>query len=67
MKIIAKVDFSTNIGDYVKGDEITGLNYEQVVKLNEKGLIEPLNYKDLVLVKRELENPKKIKKEEERL
>lgn len=65
MKIIARVDFTTNIGNYVKGDEITGLDYNQIVKLNEKGLIEPLNYKDLVIVKRELENPKKYKKEEE--
>ena len=56
MKIIAKVDFSTNKGQYIKGDEITDLNYEQIVKLNEKGFIEPLSFKDLVLIKRELEN-----------
>ena len=65
MKIIAKIDFSTNIGNYIKGDEITGLNYNQIVKLNEKGLIEPLSFRDLVLIKRELEQPKTIKKEEE--
>lgn len=63
MKIIAKVDFTSNIGNYIKGDEITGLNYNQIVKLNENGLIEPLEYKDLVLIKRELEKPNK--KEEE--
>ena len=63
MKIIAKVDFTTNIGSYIKGDEITGLDYNQIVKLNEKGLIEPLSFRDLVLIKRELEKP--IKKEEE--
>ena len=62
-KIIAKIDFTTNIGDYIAGDEITGLNYKQIVKLNEQGFIEPLTYKDLVLIKRELEKPKK----EERL
>ena len=67
-KIIAKVDFTTNIGDYIAGDEITGLSYEQIVKLNEQGFIEPLEYKDLVLIKRELENPKKeSKNKEERL
>lgn len=55
MKIIAKADFSTNKGNFIKGDEIKGLNYEQIVKLNEKGLIEPLSFKDLVLIKRELE------------
>ena len=64
-KVIAKKDFTTNIGNYIAGDEITGLTYEQIVKLNEKGFIEPLTYKDLVLIKRELDNSKKIKKEEE--
>ncbi len=62
MKIIAKKDFSTNIGDFIKGDEIKNLTYNQIIKLNEKGFIEPLEYKDLVLIKRELE---KSKKEEE--
>jgi hypothetical protein len=62
-KVIAKIDFTTNIGNYIAGDEITGLTYEQIVKLNEKGFIEPLEYRDLVLIKRELEKPKK----EERL
>lgn len=59
MKIIAKIDFSTNKGNFIKGDEIKGLNYNQIVKLNEKGFIEPLSFKDLVLIKRELDNPKK--------
>ncbi len=58
MKIIAKVDFTTNIGNYIKGDEIENLTYDQIVKLNEKGFIEPLEYKDLVLIKRELEKKK---------
>lgn len=58
-KVIAKIDFTTNIGDYIAGDEITGLTYEQIVKLNEQGFIEPLTYKDLVLIKRELDKPKK--------
>ena len=62
-KIIAKVDFSTNIGDYVAGDEITNLTIEQIMKLNEKGFIEPLSYKDLVLIERELKGNKQ--KEEE--
>lgn len=63
-KIIAKIEFSLNGNDYLVNDEITGLNYEQIAKLNEKGFIEPLTYKDLVLVKRELENKKS---KEERL
>ena len=57
-KVIAKKDFTTNIGEYIAGDEITNLTYEQIVKLNEKGFIEPLNYKDLVLIKRELDKKK---------
>lgn len=63
MKIIASKDFTTNIGEYVKGDEIKDLTYEQIVKLNELGFIEPLEYKDLVLIKRELENKNKNKEE----
>ena len=55
-KLIAIKDFTANGKDYLAGDEIKTTNYEAIVKLNEKGLIEPLNYKDLVLIKRELEN-----------
>ena len=58
-KIIAKIDFVANGVGYVKGDEINGLNYNQIVKLNENGFIEPLEFRDLVLIKRELEKPKK--------
>ena len=61
-KVIAKIDFSANGEYYIKGDELDKLTYEQIVKLNEKGFIEPLNYKDLVLIKRELEKPKKEEK-----
>ena len=58
-KVIAKVDFTTSYDEYVKGEEIKNLTYEQIVKLNEKGFIEPLSYRDLVLLKKELENKKK--------
>lgn len=58
-KVIAKIDFIANDTQYIKGDEIEGLNYDQIVKLNENGFIEPLTYRDLVLIKRELEKPKK--------
>ena len=57
-KIIAKVDFTSSIGNFVKGDELNKLTYEQIVKLNELGFIEPLEYKDLVLIKRELDKKK---------
>jgi hypothetical protein len=68
-KVIAKVDFQAVISgklySHIKGDEITGLKYEQIVKLNEMGLIEPLDFKDLVIIKREIENPTKDKKTKE--
>mgnify|MGYP006988858647 CR=1 FL=1 len=57
-KIIARIDFTSNIGNYVAGDEINGLTYEQIVRLNEKGFIEPLTYKDLVILERELNKKK---------
>lgn len=68
IKIIAKKDF-TRKGEYVfAGDEIKANDINEIVRLNEKGFIEPLTFKDIVQLKRELENPKtdfKIKKEEE--
>lgn len=60
MKIIAKKDFTSNLGNFIKGDELKGLTYNQIVKLNELGLIEPLSYKDLVLIKRELEKKEEL-------
>lgn len=58
-KVVAKINFTSNIGDYITGDEINGLTYEQIVKLNEKGFIEPLKYEDLVIIKKELASSKK--------
>lgn len=57
-KVIAKINFKANNKEYIVGDEIKDLSYQQIVKLNEKGFIDPLEYKDLVLMKRELENKK---------
>ena len=62
-KIIARKDFILNNADYIQGDEIKDLTYQEIVKLNEKGFIEPLEYKDLVFIKRELENKKNSKEE----
>lgn len=55
-KIIAKKDFTLNGINYIASDELKDLTYNQIVKLNELGYIEPLEYKDLVLIKRELEH-----------
>ena len=59
-KIIAKKDFVVGNEMIIAGDEIKTKNYDAIVKLNEQGLIEPLSFKDLVLIKRELDNPEKI-------
>lgn len=58
-KIIARKNFVANKKQYIKGDELKGLNYKQINKLNELGFIEPLKYEDLVMIKRELENKNK--------
>ena len=62
-KLIAIKDFTASGKDFIVGDEIKTTNYEAIVKLNEQGFIEPLSYKDLVLIKRELDNPKFDKEE----
>lgn len=53
-KIIAKKDFSINGKFYIVGDEIETKDINFIRKLNEKGFIEPLEYKDLVIIEREL-------------
>ena len=52
-------DFIANDKAYIVGDVIEKMSYNQIVKLNELGFIEPLTYKDLVEIKRELEKPEK--------
>jgi len=64
MKIVAKIDFVANNKKYIAGDEINDLTYEQIARLNEMGFIKPLDYKDLVLLERELKEKKIVKKEE---
>lgn len=60
----AKIDFILNGKFYEKGKEveITGIKYEEVVKLNEKGYIYPLTTKELYEIRKKIENP--IKKKE---
>lgn len=57
-KIIAKIDFILNGVSYIKGDEIEIKDINIIKKINEKGFIEPLNYRDLVLIERELNKEK---------
>lgn len=57
-KIIAKKDFTIGDKQYIVGDEIKIDDIEIIRKLNEQGFIEPLNYRDLVLIERELNKEK---------
>lgn len=57
-KIIAKIDFILNGVSYIKGDEIEIKDINIIKKINEKGYIEPLDYRDLVLIERELSKEK---------
>lgn len=57
-KVIAKKDFILNGKNYIIGDEIETKDIEIIRKLNEKGFIEPLDYKDLVILERELTKEK---------
>lgn len=56
--IKAKKDFTIGEEFFVIGDTIepNKYNYEQIVKLNEKGFIEPLNRKDLMEIKNSKDN-----------
>jgi len=47
MKPIAKIDCNINGIYYSKGEEIKVDTLEQLVKLNEKGFIEPLTMKEI--------------------
>ena len=65
-KLIAKKDFTINGIPFVKDEEVNVKDISVVKKLNEKGFIEPLDFKELVIIERELKNPtKSYKKEEE--
>ena len=62
-KLIAKKDFTLNGDTYIVGDEIIIDDISVIRKLNEKGFIEPLDFKELVIIEREIK--KSYNKEEE--
>ena len=64
MKPIAKIDVNINGIFYEKGDEVEVKNKEQLIKLNEKGYIEPLSPKEIQNWGKEPVY-KKLRKEEE--
>lgn len=59
-KLEAKRDFTFNGTNYIIGDEIKVTDIAIIRKLNEKGFIKPLDYRELIILERELN-----KKEEE--
>jgi hypothetical protein len=64
MKFEVIKDFSTNGENYIVGDELKTNNYNAIVKLNELGYIKPLSYKDLVIIRKKLNNIKNEKEGE---
>lgn len=64
-KVIAAKNFSANGIFYLAGDELKGLSFEQIIKLNEKGFIEPLDFEDIIRIVRENDKQKNIKEEKE--
>ena len=65
MKIIAQQNFNLNGVFYEKGDEVKDLNKEQLIKLNEKGFIEPLTPKQIQEYGKEEVKEKKFKLKED--
>lgn len=57
-KVIAKKDFILNDKKYIIGDEIDIKDMNVITNLNEKGFIEPLSYKDLVMLERQIKEEK---------
>lgn len=55
-KLIAKKDFTINNCAYIMGEEVDVKDIATIRKLNEKGFIEPLNFKELIIVERQLKN-----------
>lgn len=65
MKPIAKMDFSMNGKFYTKGDEVETKSKEEIIKLNEKGFIEPLTMKQIQDMDKKPELKRILRKEEE--
>ena len=59
-KLEAKKDFTLDGVNYIVDDEVKVTDIAVIRKLNEKGFIKPLTYRELVILERELN-----KKEEE--
>ena len=69
MKLIAQRDFILNGEYYFENDEIEPNKIgtiKDISRLNENGFIKPLSLKELLQLEKELKQPNKINKEEEK-
>ena len=69
MKLVVQKDFVLNGEYYFKNDEIEPNKIgtiQDIARLNENGFIKPLSLKELLQLEKELKQPNKINKEEEK-
>ena len=69
MKLIANKDFTLNGSYYFENDEIAPEKIgtiRDISRLNENGFIKPISLKELLQLEKELKQPNKINKEEEK-
>ena len=69
MKLIVQRDFILNGEYYFENDEIEPNKIgtiKDISRLNENGFIKPLSLKELLQLEKELKQPNKINKEEEK-
>lgn len=69
MKLIIQRDFVLNGVYYFENDEIEPNKIgtiQDIARLNENGFIKPLSLKELLQLEKELKQPNKINKEEEK-
>ena len=65
MKLIASRDFTLKGEYFFENDEVKIKDFATIVKLNENGFIKPLSIKELIALKKELEQSNINKREEE--
>lgn len=59
-KLEAKRDFTLDGIHYIIGDEVKVADIAVIKKLNEKGFIKPLDYRELTILERELKNKEEV-------
>jgi hypothetical protein len=59
-KLEAKRDFTLDGTHYIIGDEVKVADIAVIKKLNEKGFIKPLDYRELTILERELKNKEEV-------